>query len=139
MSTPHSSLSKHHRKPPPVSHSSHDDARAEWLYNATEELLRGDGVSFQRRMRPAQGVTAAQFDLAVDEFVNNRLADCEIDTPALGRLINAADRGHADKVAVAELLGRSVHPLGKRGEIAETLLKPLADDALIAKAEDDEL
>lgn len=29
------------------------------------------------------------------------------------------------------------HPLGKLGEIAEALLEPLADDALIAKAEDE--
>lgn len=140
MNTTHINPSKRTTtKPPPVSVSPHDNAKAEWLYNATEELLRGDSVSFQRRMRAPQGVTAAQFDLAVDEYANNRLANCEIDTPALGRLINAADRGHADKVAVAELLGNSDHPLGKLGEIAETLLKPLADDALIAMAEDDEL
>jgi hypothetical protein len=37
------------RLPPPVSESPHDDARAEWIYNAAEDLLRGDNVSFQRR------------------------------------------------------------------------------------------
>lgn len=139
MRTTHSHLPKHHRKPPPVVHGPHDDARAEWLYNAAEELLRGCSVSFQRRMRPQQGVTPEQFALAVDEFVNNRLADCEIDTSALGWLLISAQRGQVDKTAVAELLGNSDHPLGKLGEIAESLLEPLADDALIAKAEDDEL
>jgi hypothetical protein len=139
MNTPHSSLPKHHRKPPPVSDSPRDAARAEWLYNAAEDLLRGTDVSFQRRMHKPQGVTAAQFALAVDEYVNSRLADCEVDTPALGWLLISVERGNADKTAAAELLGNSDHPLGMLGEIAETLLQPLADDALIAKAEDDDL
>jgi hypothetical protein len=127
------------RSPPPVSEGPENDARAEWLYNASEELLRGSSVSFQRRMRPLQGVTAKEFTLAVDEYVNNRLADSEVDTPALGSLIIAAVRGLTDKTAVAELLGNSTHPLGKLGEIAEGLLSPLADDALIAQAEDNDL
>ena len=125
------------RQPPPVSESPQAIARAEWLYNAAEELLRGVSVAFQRRMRKPQGVTATQFALAVDEHVNKRLADCEVESSALGWLIIAAERGQVDKTAAAELLGRSVHPLGKLGEIAESLLSPLADDALKAQAEDD--
>lgn len=132
-------LNYENRTPPPVSESPQDEARAEWLYNAAEELLRGCGVSFQRRMRKPQGVTAAQFALAVDEHVNRRLADCEIETSALGWLLISAERGQADKTSTAELLGRSDHPLGKLGEIAEELLSPLADDALKAQAEDDAL
>jgi hypothetical protein len=132
-------LNYENRQPPPVSESPVEMARAEWLYNAAEELLRGVSVAFQRRMRKPQGVTADQFALAVDEFVNKRLADCEIGTSALGWLLIAAERGQADKVATAELLGRSDHPLGKLGEIAETLLEPLADEALKAQAEDAEL
>ena len=139
MNTTHSYLPRHHRKPPPVSHSSHDDVRADWLHNAAEELLRGCSVSFQRRMRPQQGVTAEEFALAVDEYVNNRLADSEVHTSALGWLLITATTGNADKTAVAELLGNSDHPLGKLGEIAEVLLEPLADDALIALAEDADL
>ncbi|MBB3239185.1 hypothetical protein FHW68_000657 [Pseudomonas sp. Tn43] len=139
MNTTHSSLPKHHRKPPPVSHSPHDDARSEWLYNAAEELLRGCSVSFQRRMHAPQGVTADEFALAVDEYVNNRLADSDVHTPALGWLLIRAAMGSADKPAVTELLGNSDHPLGKLGEIAEGLLEPLADEALIAQAEDNEL
>lgn len=128
------------RLPPPVSESPRDLARAEWLYNSVEQLVRfGCDVSFQRRMRPAQGVTLAQFALAVDEHANGRLADCEVTTASLGYLLIAAERGHADKVAAAELLGPSDHPLGKLGEIAEGLLRPLVDDALIAQAEDNEL
>lgn len=132
-------LNYENRTPPPVSESHQDEARAEWLYNAAEELLRGCGVSFQRRMRKPQGVTAEQFALAVDEHVNARLAGCEIETSALGWLVITAERGQADKTSTAELLGRSDHPLGKLGEIAEGLLRPLVDDALIAQAEDAEL
>jgi len=127
------------RQPPPVSESTQDDARSEWLYNATEELLRGNSVSFQRRMRAPQGVDAEAFALAVDEYVNNRLADSEVHTSALGWLLITSAIGNADKTAVAELLGNSDHPLGKLGEIAQALLEPLVEDALIAKAEDDEL
>ena len=60
------------RAPPPVSNSPQEDARAEWLYNSTEELLRGCSVSFQRRMRAPQGVTAEEFALVVDEYGRQR-------------------------------------------------------------------
>lgn len=137
MNTTHFVPLRHGRhRPPLASDSSQDAARADWLFNAAEELLRGNSVSFQRRMRPQQGVTAEEFALAVDEYVNNRLADSEVHTSALGWLIITAERGSADKTATAELLGNSDHPLGKLGEIAEALLEPLADDALIASVED---
>lgn len=126
--------------PPMVSESAQEVARAEWLYNAAEQLVRfGCDVSFQRRMRPPQGVTLAQFALAVDEHVNGRLADCEVTTASLGYLLISVGWPNPDKNAVAELLGPSDHPLGKLGEIAEGLLRPLVDDALIAQAEDNEL
>jgi hypothetical protein len=138
MNTTHFFPLKHDRHHPPfVSESPQDAARSDWLYNAAEELLRGNSVSFQRRMHPQQGVTAEEFALAVDEYVNSRLADSEVHTSALGWLIITAERGHADKTATAELLGSCDHPLGKLGEIAEALLEPLADDALLAKAEDE--
>ena len=124
--------------PPMVSESPREVARAEWLYNATEDLLRGVDVKVQRRWNQARVVTVAGLALAVDEHVNNRLADCKVSTPALGWLLLSAD-GRADKNAIAELLGPSDHPFGKRGEIAQALLEPLADDALIAQAEDNEL
>jgi hypothetical protein len=124
--------------PPMVSESPREVARAEWLYNAVESLLRGVDVKVQRRWHQARVVTVAALALAVDEHVNNRLADCKVHTPALGWLLLSAD-GRADKNAVAELLGPSDHPFGKLGEIAQALLEPLADDALIAQAEDDEL
>jgi hypothetical protein len=128
------------RLPPPVSESPREVARAEWLYNATEQLVRyGSNVAFQRRQHPVKTVTSHQFAMAVDEHVNGRLEDCEIFTASLGYLVIAAASGQSDKTAAAELLGPSDHPLGKLGEIAEGLLRPLVDDALIAQAEDNEL
>jgi hypothetical protein len=124
--------------PPMVSESPREVARAEWLHNATEDLLRGVDVKVQRQWRQARVVTVADLALAVDEHVNNRLADCQVHTPALGWLLLSSG-GRADKNAVAELLGPSDHPFGKLGEIAQALLEPLADDALIAQAEDAEL
>lgn len=124
--------------PPPVSETPQEIARSEWLYNAAEQLVRfGCDVKFQRRMRKPQGVTVADLALAVDEHVNGRLAGCQVQSPALGWLL--LSQGKPDQNAVAELLGPSDHPLGKRGEIAEGLLRPLVTDALIAQAEDNEL
>ncbi|WP_042956488.1 hypothetical protein [Pseudomonas brassicacearum] len=125
--------------PPMVSESPREVARAEWLYNAVEQLVRfRANVGFQRRMRQPQGVTVVQFALAVDEHVNNRLANCEVSSPALGWLLVTTD-DKPDKSAIAELLGPSDHHFGKLGEIAQALLEPLADDALIAQAEGDAL
>jgi hypothetical protein len=125
--------------PPPVSETPEDLARAEWLYDATERLIRGGDVTFQRRMNPQQGVRFRDFALAVDEHVNGRLADLQVPTPSLGYMLIENKRGIADKVSAEELLGNSDHSLGMLGEIAEKLLQPLVDDALIAKAEDLEL
>ena len=126
------------RLPEAVSETPQVLARREWLYSSTEQLVAfGADVKFQRRMRQAQGITQGQFALAVDEHVNNRLADCQVDTSALGWLVISAQHHRGDKSAAAELLGRSTHPLGMLGEIAERLLEPLADDALIAQAEDE--
>ncbi|TDR46284.1 hypothetical protein EDF80_105319 [Pseudomonas brenneri] len=125
--------------PPPVSEIPQQLARSEWLYNAAEELARGGSVVFKRHLHPQQGVTAYQFALAVDEYANNLLAECGVDAPALGYLLIAGMAGSKVKLEALELLGRSDHPLGKLGEIAERLLLPLADDALIAQAEDNEL
>lgn len=128
------------RLPPPVSESPLELARAEWLYNAVEQLVRfGCDVKFQRRLRRPQGVTVGQLALAADELVNARQANCDIGTPALGWLLIANNCGRADKDATAELLGPSYHTFGKLGELAEALLRPLVNDALIAQAEDNEL
>lgn len=126
--------------PPPVSETPEELARAEWLYDAAEQLVRfGCDVKVQRRMCKPQIVTTADLDLAVDEHVNRRLADCEVGSPALGRLLNSLVGSDPDKNAQVELLGHSDHSLGMLGEIAEKLLQPLVDDALIALAEDDSL
>lgn len=128
------------RLSPPVSESPLELARAEWLYNAVEQLVRfGCDVKFQRRLRRPQGVTVAQLALAADELVNARQANCDIGTPALGWLLIANNCGRTDKEAAAELLGPSDHAFGKLGELAEALLRPLVNDALIAQAEDNEL
>lgn len=124
--------------PPPVSETPEEIARAEWLYNAVEQLVRfGQDVKFQRRMSAPQGVTMQQLALGIDEHANNRLAECEVNSPALGNLLIAMCWGRIDKCALDDLMGRSDHPFGIVGEIAEKLLQPLVDDALIAQAEDD--
>ena len=128
------------RLPPPVSESPLELARAEWIYNAVEQLvkLRCD-VKVQRRLRKPQVVKVAQLALAADELVNARQANFEVSTPALGWLLIANNSGQTDKESTSDLLGPSDHPFGKLGELAEALLRPLVNDALIAQAEDNEL
>lgn len=126
--------------PPPVTESPQEIARAEWIYGAAEMLVKfGYDVKFQRRMCAPQGVTVQQFALAVDELANNRLAECKVDSSALGWLLLSTMHSTIDKNAAADLLGRSEHPMGKLWEVAESLLEPLAEDALKAQAEDEEL
>lgn len=125
--------------PPQISETPEELARAEWLYDAVERLIRGCDVMLQRRMNPQQGVRFREFALAVDEHVNGRLADLQVPTPSLGYMLIENKRGIADKVSADELLGNSDHSLGMLGEIAEKLLQPLVDDALIAQAEDADL
>lgn len=127
------------RQPPPVSESARDDARADWIFDAAETLCNKGDVLFKRRGEAWQGVTAKQFALAVDEYANSRLADCKVDGPALGWLLIEARCGCRNPESIIELTGYSGHRLGMLGEIAEALLEPLADDALIAIAEDNEL
>lgn len=128
------------RQPPPLSESPQEIARAEWLYNAAEQLVCfGQDVKVRRGRFKQNAVTMWQFALAVDEHVNNRLAECKVDAPSLGWLLITVASGKPCKNSSLELLGNSDHPLGKLGEIAESLLIPLADDALKAQAEDAEL
>lgn len=122
--------------PPPVSETAQEVVREEWLHNAVEQLLLGCDVKFQRRMRKAQGVTVAELEAAVGEHAKDRLAVGEVVMPSLGRLLIENSGGRIGKAATAELLGSSNHPQGKLGEIAERLLRPLVNDALIAQAED---
>jgi hypothetical protein len=114
-------------------------ARSEWLRNAAEQLIVfGADVKFKRRLHAAQGVTWKDFTLAVDEHVSGRLKDCQIETSAFGLLvISAWQLRRPEKTCAIELLGDSDHEFGMLGEIAEALLEPLANDALIAQAEDD--
>jgi len=99
--------------PLPVSESSQEETRAEWIFNAVEQLVRfGSDVSFQRRMREPQGVTVTDLALAVDEHANGRLEDCKVHTAALGWLISnhlslvESNRPHANALSdqVAQFL-----------------------------------
>lgn len=124
---------------PPVVDDSHERAIEEWIANSIEQLILGNDVKFKRRMHEPQGVTRADFMRAVDMHVNNRLADHVIQCAALGEAVLLGLEGASTKSVAEVLIGYCDHPRGMRGEIAESLLRPLAKDALIAQAEDDEL
>lgn len=116
-----------------------DTAVEEWVAEAVDQLILGNDVKFKRRMHGPQGVTRADFMRAVDMHVNNRLADHVIQCDALGEAVLLGLEGVSTKLVAEVLIGYCDHPRGMRGEIAESLLRPLAKDALVAQAEDDEL
>lgn len=115
-----------------------DNSEAEriWVDNAAGDLLDGQDVKFQRRMRSPQGVTHEQFAQAVDEYVM-----ANVNSPSvIGRLILAAiRRDTSDAMGAAIEALCSPAPKEALREIARILLRPLAADGLIAQAEDDEL
>lgn len=126
------------RQPPPVSESEVEIARKEWIDNAVETLVdrRGD-VQFKRRLHSAQGVTFKAFAAEVEQFAINSdsKSPCAIGEMVIAGLLGdrfLARDGAEDLMAVAD-------PKEQLKIIARGLVKDLADDALIAIAEDNEL
>ncbi|MNJ53121.1 hypothetical protein D3C77_484980 [compost metagenome] len=117
----------------------HPDDVAEriWIDNAAVDLLEGRDVKFRRRLRSPQGVTFDQFAVAVDEFVMGQLSSSGMSPSVLGRLVLAAKRKDSSEASSAadEALA-SPDPTEALREVARTLLRPLAQDGLIAQAED---
>lgn len=113
-----------------------EEAERIWVDNAACDLLDGQDVKFQRRMRSFQGVTQEQFAQAVDEYVM-----ANVNSPSvIGRLILSAirrDTSDAQGAAIEAIC--SPDPKEALREVARILLRPLAADGLIAQAEDDEL
>ncbi|MFJ3117857.1 hypothetical protein ACIPI6_15080 [Pseudomonas protegens] len=112
------------------------EAERVWVDNAACDLLDGQDVKFQRRMRSSQGITQEQFAQAVDEYVMASVSSPSV----IGRLILAAVRRDTSDAqgAAIEAICAPDHKEALR-EIARALLRPLAADGLIAQAEDDEL
>ena len=126
------------RLPPPVSESAVEIARREWIDNAVETLIdRRSDVQFKRRMHSAQGVTFKTFAAEVEQFAINSdsKSPCAIGEMVIAGLLGdrfLARDGAEDLLAVAD-------PKEQLRIIAQRLVEPLADDALAAQAEDDEL
>lgn len=109
-----------------------DSAEREWVANGVEQLLLGSDVE--------RGVTYERFAVAVDEFAMDQLGQTGISQSVLGRLILRVKYGSpANARTAADELLLSADPDKALREIAEALLRPLAADALIAMAEEDEL
>ena len=124
--------------PPPVSESAVEIARKEWIDNAVETLVdRRSDVNFKRRLHSAQGVTFKTFAAEVEQFAINSASKspCAIGEMVIAGLLGdrfLARDGAEDLLAV-------VDPKEPLRIIAQRLVEPLADDALIAQAEDEEL
>lgn len=115
-------------------------AEQAWIDNAAEQLMLGDDIQFKRRLCSPQGVTYERFASAVDEYVMDQLAQSGVSNSVLGRLVLAAKRkASSDACSAAAEALNCANPDDALRQIAITLLKPLARDALVAQAEDDDL
>lgn len=125
------------RLPPPVSETPEEFARAEWIENGVEQLVDFcSDVKFKRLGHSQQGVTFKRFAEEVEQFAIS--SPCR-NPSAIGEMIigiivgsSVARGGAFDLMAVPD-------PKERLRVIARRLLSPLADDALIAQAEDAEL
>ncbi|PXX60716.1 hypothetical protein SAMN05660489_04359 [Pseudomonas sp. LAMO17WK12:I10] len=126
------------RLPPPVSETAVEIAGRDWIDNAVETLVdRRSDVKFKRRLHAAQGVTFKQFAAEVEQFAVNSASKspCAIGEMVIAGLLGdrfLARDGAEDLMAVAD-------PKEQLRAIAEGLLRPLVNDALVAQAEDNEL
>ena len=124
--------------PPTVSESAVEIARREWIDNAVETLVdRRSDVQFKRRLHSTQGVTFKTFAAEVEQFAINSdsKSPCAIGEMVIAGLLGdrfLARDGAEDLLAVAD-------PKEQLRIIAQRLVAPLADDALAAQAEDEEL
>jgi hypothetical protein len=128
------------RLPPPVSETPREAAAEEWIESGVDELLNCGDVKFQRRFRKPQGVTFEQFATAVDMHVIEACGRPGASPSVIGRLVLLGRVSSLSEIksAADEAIG-TADPRQTLREIAETLLRPLAGDALIAQAEDDDL
>lgn len=114
-------------------------AEKQWMENHAEYLMRGADVTFKRRMRSEQGVTLERFHNALDELLMERLSRTGASNWSLGMVMHGVLIGDVSMArdGLVETLGL---PDYKRAiiEVAETLLRPLAADGLIAQAEDEQ-
>ncbi len=122
---------------PPEEDDSHRKAIDAWVADAVEHLINCRDVKFKRLMHSPQGVTFERFALAVDEFVTEQLGSAGMSPSVIGRLVlHSRRKASSDAATAAGDALNSPNPDETLRQIAESLLRPLAKDALIAIAED---
>jgi alpha-L-fucosidase len=120
----------------PEEDDGHQEAVNDWLAHSAEQLVRyGDDILFTREGKDEQGVTHAEYLTALQDYLNQRQKDGEDKEDLFAQLVLSNAYGSASATTAGYLIG-TISPRGKLLEIAEALLKPFADDALIAKAEE---
>ncbi|QHF28545.1 hypothetical protein [Pseudomonas sp. R32] len=114
------------------------DARLAWQEEAGELLARGSDIKVQRRLRAPRTVTFAEFKTHIQLLLLKRWEEGEDKGDWLAEIVIQAAFGEPSRSTAASLLGDE-KPDQCLIELAAEFLEPLADDALIAQAEDAEL
>ncbi|WP_434676190.1 hypothetical protein [Pseudomonas sp. D3-10] len=123
----------------PDDDSARDEAISRWVEDNAEHLVRGGDVMFRPRFGPPRGVTQGRFVEKLCDHLRSLQEAQEDDLGELALLVLEVENGGPAKTHARNVAGVSDNPRGKLYEIAESLLEPYADDALIAQAEDNEL
>lgn len=115
-------------------------AEQAWMEDAAEHLMNRRDVLFKRRLHSPQGVTFERYALAIDEHVTGQFSCHGMSNSVIGRLVlHARCKAVSDAATTANEALNSSDPDQTLKDIAFELLRPLARDALIAQAEDNEL
>lgn len=125
------------RHPPSVA-DVRTDARRAWLEEAGEQLARGSDIKVQRRLRTPRTATYADFKAHIQLLLLTRWEDGEDKGDWLAEIVIRAAFGEPCRATAANLLIED-KPDQHLIELAAEFLESLADDALIAQAEDAEL
>ncbi|MEE1869038.1 hypothetical protein [Pseudomonas auratipiscis] len=125
------------RQPPPMI-DTRADARRAWQEEAGEQLARGSDIKVRRRLRAPRTITYSDFKTHIQFLLLKRWEEGEDKGDWLAEIVIQAAFGEPCRTTAANLLGENKadqHLI----ELAADFLEPLADDALIAQAEDAEL
>ncbi|WP_040263738.1 hypothetical protein [Pseudomonas massiliensis] len=121
----------------PADDSAEQEALQRWIDDAAERLARGEDIKVSRRGWHVATVTHADFLLRVQEHLTCRLD--QDDDLNFAQLVVDAMCGNARQAMARRLLGPTDHSLGVLHEIAESMVKHLAEAGVEQDRADDEL
>lgn len=121
----------------PADDSAHQEALQRWIDDAAERLIGGQDIEIRQRGWHVATVKHGAFLLGVQEHLTSRLD--QDDDLNFAQMVIDAMGGNSREAMARRLLGPTDHSLGVLHQIAEGMVKHLAEAGLEQDREDDEL